>query len=143
MNISVVNTSSFSSETTRSGSGGDFSMRLQTNEEFEVLFEKAGFFGQSVPVSTVGMKQGVIDLNQARDLRFEPIVLDSAIALKFVRWNSSSATLDPLAKTELDALAERMLVNPQLVIEICVYTCLLYTSPSPRDRTRSRMPSSA
>jgi hypothetical protein len=26
---------------------------------------------------------------------------------------------------------------------ISVYTCLLYTSPSPRDRTRSRMPSSA
>ena len=24
-----------------------------------------------------------------------------------------------------------------------VHTCLLYTSPSPRDRTRSRMPSSA
>ena len=24
-----------------------------------------------------------------------------------------------------------------------VYRCLLYTSPSPRDRTRSRMPSSA
>ena len=24
-----------------------------------------------------------------------------------------------------------------------VYACLLYTSPSPRDRTRSRMPSSA
>ena len=24
-----------------------------------------------------------------------------------------------------------------------VYFCLLYTSPSPRDRTRSRMPSSA
>ena len=28
-----------------------------------------------------------------------------------------------------------LVVNP--------YTCLLYTSPSPRDRTRSRMPSSA
>ena len=25
----------------------------------------------------------------------------------------------------------------------CIRTCLLYTSPSPRDRTRSRMPSSA
>ena len=24
-----------------------------------------------------------------------------------------------------------------------LYSCLLYTSPSPRDRTRSRMPSSA
>ena len=34
-----------------------------------------------------------------------------------------------------------------LVIVSCVAltgtTCLLYTSPSPRDRTRSRMPSSA
>ena len=27
--------------------------------------------------------------------------------------------------------------------DIGVYGCLLYTSPSPRDRTRSRMPSSA
>ena len=27
--------------------------------------------------------------------------------------------------------------------EIDYITCLLYTSPSPRDRTRSRMPSSA
>ena len=26
---------------------------------------------------------------------------------------------------------------------VCVPSCLLYTSPSPRDRTRSRMPSSA
>ena len=25
----------------------------------------------------------------------------------------------------------------------CIHACLLYTSPSPRDRTRSRMPSSA
>ena len=29
------------------------------------------------------------------------------------------------------------------VITMCSKTCLLYTSPSPRDRTRSRMPSSA
>ena len=28
-------------------------------------------------------------------------------------------------------------------IEVHGHTCLLYTSPSPRDRTRSRMPSSA
>ena len=28
-------------------------------------------------------------------------------------------------------------------LEMYPYTCLLYTSPSPRDRTRSRMPSSA
>ena len=28
-------------------------------------------------------------------------------------------------------------------IKDILYACLLYTSPSPRDRTRSRMPSSA
>ena len=30
-----------------------------------------------------------------------------------------------------------------LVVRHIAYACLLYTSPSPRDRTRSRMPSSA
>ena len=30
-----------------------------------------------------------------------------------------------------------------VIIHIHTYPCLLYTSPSPRDRTRSRMPSSA
>ena len=33
--------------------------------------------------------------------------------------------------------------NPNTGREIVVKDCLLYTSPSPRDRTRSRMPSSA
>ena len=30
-----------------------------------------------------------------------------------------------------------------VIVVVCYITCLLYTSPSPRDRTRSRMPSSA
>ena len=29
------------------------------------------------------------------------------------------------------------------IVELSDWVCLLYTSPSPRDRTRSRMPSSA
>ena len=32
---------------------------------------------------------------------------------------------------------------PGLAKTMAIKTCLLYTSPSPRDRTRSRMPSSA
>ena len=42
----------------------------------------------------------------------------------------------------LQALAFRLL-NKNEAIEVYEYFCLLYTSPSPRDRTRSRMPSSA
>ena len=33
--------------------------------------------------------------------------------------------------------------KPDLDGGVYAYACLLYTSPSPRDRTRSRMPSSA
>ena len=34
-------------------------------------------------------------------------------------------------------------INSPLAAILTLNTCLLYTSPSPRDRTRSRMPSSA
>ena len=33
--------------------------------------------------------------------------------------------------------------EPKEALIVLLYACLLYTSPSPRDRTRSRMPSSA
>ena len=46
----------------------------------------------------------------------------------------STYDIPELEKSELELLS----VN---VVEID--SCLLYTSPSPRDRTRSRMPSSA
>ena len=40
-----------------------------------------------------------------------------------------------------DMQANKLISNMQKMDEF--YNCLLYTSPSPRDRTRSRMPSSA
>ena len=44
-----------------------------------------------------------------------------------------------LSQTKKDASGKDVLQNGNIIIT----TCLLYTSPSPRDRTRSRMPSSA
>ena len=44
----------------------------------------------------------------------------------------------------LDKLAEEFIRDHGAVPSFLgLYGCLLYTSPSPRDRTRSRMPSSA
>ena len=57
-----------------------------------------------------------------------------------------------LLKYDIDAMRERWLrtehrydciSKAQNNINIKTNICLLYTSPSPRDRTRSRMPSSA
>jgi tetratricopeptide (TPR) repeat protein len=80
--VSVVNLSSFFSESMITGDGGDISFRLQSNEEFEVLIERAGFYSQSVPISTIGMKQGLIDLNEARDLAMEPIEIGKAVPVQ-------------------------------------------------------------
>ena len=42
-----------------------------------------------------------------------------------------------------DVISEREPNLSSNIRSVYVYCCLLYTSPSPRDRTRSRMPSSA
>ena len=46
---------------------------------------------------------------------------------------------DPLLVSGTDGIGTKILLG----IETDILDCLLYTSPSPRDRTRSRMPSSA
>ena len=56
------------------------------------------------------------------------------------------STLNTLTKLLSDLDNKRRAVSAlQISVrdEVTYYTCLLYTSPSPRDRTRSRMPSSA
>ena len=61
----------------------------------------------------------------------DPFYLQEAKNLEWLQLNSAGA--DPYVKKG---------VLPEDVI-LTNATCLLYTSPSPRDRTRSRMPSSA
>ena len=52
--------------------------------------------------------------------------------------------IDIASATALTACkAAKELVPPFDPLQAHIETCLLYTSPSPRDRTRSRMPSSA
>ena len=50
---------------------------------------------------------------------------------------------DVIVATVKDALPNMGVKKSEVVKAVIVRTCLLYTSPSPRDRTRSRMPSSA
>ena len=47
-----------------------------------------------------------------------------------------------LIKTNKKGIPDVVALHPEYGIEF-YEICLLYTSPSPRDRTRSRMPSSA
>lgn len=120
--VCAVNLTSFSSDCRFTGAGGDVSLRIQANEEFEVVVEKAGHFSISVPISTIGMRNGIIELGQARDLVLDRIVVGQPIALKHIRWAEGSTQLDPRARGELDLLAERLAANPAIVIEVGVHS---------------------
>ena len=120
--ITWVNLETFQTETEITGEGGDIDMRLQSNEEYEVIIEKVGFFSMSIPVSTIGMKQGIIDLNDTRVLELEEIVPDRPVAFRYIRWAENSVQLDPQARAELDQLAERLKANPGVTVEIGVHS---------------------
>ena len=51
--------------------------------------------------------------------------------------------IEEASTLRLNGAKEKMLHYRSAFILQCALICLLYTSPSPRDRTRSRMPSSA
>ena len=61
--------------------------------------------------------------------KLQPHLLRIGKAIDF--W--FDAETEEIAREQMDLLSDRMLAN----------TCLLYTSPSPRDGLLSRMPSSA
>ena len=74
--------------------------------------------------------------------------------MKIVSWNVNGirARIDHIVawieenKPDVLALQETKVVDelfPHEPFEAMSYVCLLYTSPSPRDATLSRMPSSA
>ena len=70
-----------------------------------------------------------------------------AVAEKKVLADVALNTAKKLGATYADARIGRYLnqfvFTREKKVQNTVNTCLLYTSPSPRDRTRSRMPSSA
>ena len=69
------------------------------------------------------------------------------IAILFYRDSKDSFEILQLEADRIDELSDLYAEKRPIVLRGMSFpplgTCLLYTSPSPRDRTRSRMPSSA
>ena len=84
------------------------------------------FFGLSDPLQLFYLQQSSVDGAGPVFTGFRPVQLDALMA--WALETASCRQWDP----EL---------TQQSVMQ--AWICLLYTSPSPRDRTRSRMPSSA
>ena len=75
--------------------------------------------------------------NTARDILYGTIDIQEDDQLSCV-YSGYTITLDPDLDPSTDAYNQG--INSE---HTWPQSCLLYTSPSPRDRTRSRMPSSA
>ena len=92
--------------------------------------------GGGLPVGAYGGKKEIMSMiapagpvYQAGTLSGNPLAMTAGI--KTLELLKQDGTYD-----KLDSTTSRL-------IEGIIQSCLLYTSPSPRDRTRSRMPSSA
>ena len=79
-------------------------------------------------------------VNQAKTLRIE-LAADYLVMAAWLAFLKSRLLLPP-DPTEEGPSGEELAAHLAFQLER-LQACLLYTSPSPRDRTRSRMPSSA
>ena len=101
----------------------------------------AGADGENVTV-----KIGTTDADQQAWSVFSDLAEENGITLDIVQFSDYPPVNEALAQGELD------LNKFQHILYLAKYNansgndlkvCLLYTSPSPRDRQKSRMPSSA
>ena len=93
-------------------------------------------------VSEVDMQEvrnAVDQANREATTRFDFKGTDSTIELTDKELILSSSTEDRL-RALLQVLQEKLVRRE---VSLKAFDCLLYTSPSPRDRQKSRMPSSA
>ena len=88
-----------------------------------------------------------VDIDEEADPRAELV----RRLQEYERFKKAAEDIEALPRMERDTCAvsvhvpERKIavVPPEVELRELLLACLLYTSPSPRDRTRSRMPSSA
>ena len=130
---------------------------------FLVSFHSCGnysFTGASIPEGTETFQVNLFENNSGNNVGsiFEPgLDRDLTLALQNILENQTNLQLvqsngDLLYEGEIieyrvspmTSTADLNAAQNRLTISVNInYTCLLYTSPSPRDRQKSRMPSSA
>ena len=87
--------------------------------------------------------QQEIDEEYLRSLMAAPEPAASSSDTEVSEQAETPASEPRVRRSDAEDYASRFLKNTPSEARQCVYICLLYTSPSPRDYAASRMPSSA
>ena len=82
-------------------------------------------------------------LREARQLSIRALAEASGLAVNTLSLIENGRTSPSVSTLQQIAVALSLPITAFFAPETPRSRCLLYTSPSPRDRTRSRMPSSA
>ena len=103
--------------------------------------------GQKITIDSATMMNKGLEVIEAKWLfdielsKIDIVVHPESIVHSMVEWTDGS-TLAQLGPTDMRIMIQYALTYPRR-LSTPGQTCLLYTSPSPRDRQKSRMPSSA
>ena len=115
-----------------------------TKPSFESLniFKETPFYSQSVPAGFPSPADDFLEF----DLSLDKKLIKHPSATFFIRVSGNSMVNAKIFDGSI-LLVDRAeeIKNGDIVLVVIDgdFTCLLYTSPSPRDRQKSRMPSSA
>ena len=127
----------------------DVSDKLQVHNLIANTLAAFGRLDGLINNAGIALKGGAIDLKVSEFDRVLAVnlrgafLVSKAVATHMVteienREDRSHLTDRPYTIINMSSINDTVAIPDYLA-----YTCLLYTSPSPRDRTRSRMPSSA
>ena len=109
---------------------------INDKELLSVFLDPIRKSGKYKPAFGLGRKTG-ISLNEFEEIYSEDL---------FYNWiglNTSSVYSAHKAAGGLTSVYRQIGVGAESLFRLIVMACLLYTSPSPRDKRQSRMPSSA
>ena len=90
-----------------------------------------------------GITSNAVDTNPVRDRQFQLNLDGQEITQQVAGGGFGQPRFSREAIAEFQVITNLFDITQGRSLGIQVQACLLYTSPSPRDRTRSRMPSSA
>ena len=93
----------------------------------------------STEVNEAVLESEIKQIRQSIDITNKDLQL---FETEFSKWEEDLQISESLLN-DLNIKLESYQIPKDVVEEFPTYTCLLYTSPSPRDKRQSRMPSSA
>ena len=105
------------------------------HKDLEASAEECMALAPRLGLLAIGSVSAKLDIRKSKD--GSVVTVTGRLAAKVTQ--ECIVTLEPVEAEVSAELSERFVRQEEIEPE----ACLLYTSPSPRDRTRSRMPSSA